>query len=316
MNWVDILLIVVIFLATVSGFRRGFILGSLELVSWAASLIAAFYFYPYVAAFIERFTNALGVGTMPLAFIFVLILARITASLIVSSILRNTTREAHLSSANKTLGLIPGFVNGAIYAIIISGLLLILPISDSISAKAKESQLANRFGEQVAWLDEKLSPVFDEALNKTMTRTTIESNQTLKLSYTVENSKPRPDLEKRMLQLVNEERTKNGLKPLAWDSTLVPVSRSHSIDMFRRGYFSHITPEGKTPADRVRAAGIRYLITGENLALGPTLTICHTGLMNSPGHRANILHKSYGRMGIGVMDGGLRGLMITQTFKN
>jgi uncharacterized protein YkwD len=86
--------------------------------------------------------------------------------------------------------------------------------------------------------------------------------------------------------------------------------------MFARGYFAHISPEGTTPADRVKAANIRFLITGENLALGPTLKICHTGLMNSPGHRANILHKSYGRVGIGIMDGGLRGLMITQEFKN
>jgi uncharacterized protein YkwD len=316
MNWVDVLLIIVILLAALSGFKRGFILGSLELLSWAVSLLAAFYFYPYMAAFIERYTTKLGVWTMPLSFLFILILTRIIASLFVGSILRSTAREAHLSYTNKTLGLIPGLVNGAIYAIIISGLLLILPLTDGISAKAKESQLANRFGEQVAWLDEKLSPVFDEALNKNMTRTTIQSNQTLKLSYTVDDAKPRPDLEKRMLQLVNEERTKNGLQALAWDSTLVPVSRAHSNDMFKRGYFSHITPEGKTPADRVRASGIRYLITGENLALGPTLSICHTGLMNSPGHRANILHKSYARMGIGVMDGGLRGLMITQTFKN
>lgn len=316
MNWVDVLLIIVILLAAVSGFKRGFILGSLELLGWAVSLVAAFYFYPYVTAFIERFTTKSGVWTMPISFLFVLIITRIIASLITGSILHSTKQEAHLSYTNKVLGLIPGLVNGAIYSIIISGLLLILPLSDGISAKAKESRLANRFGEQVAWLDEKLSPVFDEALNKTMTRTTIESNQTLRLSYTVNDAKPRPDLEKRMLQLVNEERAKAGLHPLVWDSTLVPVSRAHSNDMFKRGYFSHITPEGKTPADRVRAAGIRYLITGENLALGPTLNICHTGLMNSPGHRANILHKSYGRVGIGVMDGGIRGLMITQTFKN
>ncbi|MDQ3129497.1 MAG: colicin V production protein, partial [Acidobacteriota bacterium] len=44
--------------------------------------------------------------------------------------------------------------------------------------------------------------------------------------------------------------------------------------------------------------------------------IAHTGLMNSPGHRANILQPNFGRVGIGVLDGGRRGLMITQNFRN
>ncbi len=38
--------------------------------------------------------------------------------------------------------------------------------------------------------------------------------------------------------------------------------------------------------------------------------------MNSPGHRANILHKDFGRVGIGIMDGGIRGLMVTQNFRD
>jgi uncharacterized protein YkwD len=38
--------------------------------------------------------------------------------------------------------------------------------------------------------------------------------------------------------------------------------------------------------------------------------------MNSPGHKANILHKTYGKIGIGIADGGIRGLMVTQVFKN
>jgi uncharacterized protein YkwD len=129
-----------------------------------------------------------------------------------------------------------------------------------------------------------------------MTKMTIESNESVKLNFTVPNGKPRPDLEAQMLEMVNKERASEGLQPLVADTALRNVARAHSHDMFVRGYFAHVSPEGVTPADRVRAAGIHYLITGENLALGPTLSICHTGLMNSPGHRANILHRSYGRV--------------------
>jgi uncharacterized protein YkwD len=86
--------------------------------------------------------------------------------------------------------------------------------------------------------------------------------------------------------------------------------------MFARGYFSHVTPEGRSPFDRMEAAGVSFRTAGENLALAPTLRIAHTGLMNSPGHRANILRPAFGRLGIGVMDGGPRGLMVTQNFRN
>jgi uncharacterized protein YkwD len=316
MNWIDVLLMLVIILAAWGGYKKGFILGSLELMSWLGSLAAAFWLYQYLSRLLQMIIPSLGVWTMPLAFLITLIVARIIFSLIVSKVLQQAHRDAHYTVANKALGIIPGAVNGFIYAIIISALLLVLPLSDGLSASARNSKVATELGNQVAWLDEKLSPVFDEAVRKSMTKMTIESNEMVKLNFTVTDPTPRADLEARMLELVNEERTKEGLETLLPDTALTRVAREHSKDMFARGYFAHVSPEGKTPADRVRAAGINYLITGENLALGPTLKICHTGLMNSPGHRANIMHKSYGRVGIGILDGGLRGLMITQEFKN
>ena len=119
-----------------------------------------------------------------------------------------------------------------------------------------------------------------------------------------------------MLELVNGERIAAGLRPLAPDAELAEVARQHSTDMFARGYFAHATPEGRDPFERMRAANIRFDTAGENLALAPTLQIAHTGLMNSPGHRANILQPDFGRVGIGIMDGGIHGLMVTQDFRN
>jgi uncharacterized protein YkwD len=314
MNWIDLVLILVIMLAAWSGYRKGFILGALEILSWLGSLAAAFFLYPYLAILLQKIVPV--VWAMPLAFLLLLISFRVLFSFISNAVLVRTHKNAHHTTANKALGVLPGMINGCIYAVIISALLLVVPLSDGLSANARESKIANELGNQVAWLDEKLAPVFDEAVKKSMTKMTIESNETVKLNFTVANAKPRPDLEARMLELVNEERIKEGLQILVADTSLKKVARAHSQDMFVRGYFAHSTPEGISPADRVKAAGIKYLITGENLALGPTLTICHTGLMNSPGHRANILHKSYGRVGIGILDGGLRGLMVSQEFRN
>ena len=119
-----------------------------------------------------------------------------------------------------------------------------------------------------------------------------------------------------MLDLINQERISRGIKPLKADPELVPVARADAADMFARGYFSHYTPEGEDPFQRMTDAGIKFRTAGENLALAPTLQIAHTGLMNSPGHRANILNPNFGRVGIGIMTGGRRGIMVGQEFRN
>jgi uncharacterized protein YkwD len=305
-------------LAVWGGWRKGFILGSINLAVWIGSLAIGFFFYQYLGAMLQTIFPRLGVWTLPLAFIVTIILARILLSIIFNAILSRTPDNVHSSGANRLLGIIPGLVNGLIYVTIIAAVLLTVPLQNELSAKTKESQFANQLAVNVGWLDDKLSPIFDEAVKKSLTHVTVEpeSNETVNLNFTVKNAKARPDLEAEMLRLVNEERTKRGLKALVADPQLVPVARAHSQDMFARGYFSHYTPEGKDPFDRMKSSGIKYYSAGENLALGQTLKICHEGLMNSPGHRANILNPSYGRLGIGILDGGSYGLMISQEFRN
>jgi uncharacterized protein YkwD len=69
----------------------------------------------------------------------------------------------------------------------------------------------------------------------------------------------------------------------------------------------------QTEADRLEAAGITYVVAGENLALAATATDVHTGLMGSPGHRENILRPEFRRVGVAVVAGPL-GLMTVQVF--
>jgi uncharacterized protein YkwD len=318
MNYVDIILLLVMALAVWAGWRKGFIIGSINLIVWIGSLLAGFFLYQPVGEWMRTIFPKLGVWTFPLAFMSVVVISRVLLGVIFNSLLRRTPYEAHTTGVNHVLGIVPGIINGLIYTTIIAALLLSVPLMYGITQKARESTLTKTLAINVGWLDDKLSPIFDEAVKKTMTRTTVEpeTDETVKLNFTVTDAKPRNDLEMKMLDLVNQERTKRGLKPLEWDPQLLPVARGHSQDMFARGYFSHYTLEGKDPFERMKAAGIKYYSAGENLALGPSLSICHEGLMNSPGHRANILNPTYGRVGIGILDGGPYGLMISQEFRN
>ncbi|ANE49790.1 CvpA family protein [Flavisolibacter tropicus] len=317
MNYIDVLLWLVILLAIWSGWSKGFIMGSIDLGTWIGSVFIAFIGYQYVASILVSSLKAADVWSAPVAFIFLLVLSKILMSSLLYWIFPNS-RDVHQHTVNRALGLLPGFLTGLINAAIIAALLLAFPISNNITATTRKSSTANILAGKIEWLDEKLAPVFDGAVKKSINNLVVHpgSDETVHLNFTVNNATPRQDLEVKMVELVNAERGKKGLSPLVLDPTLVQVGRSHSQDMFSRGYFSHYSLEGKTVSDRLKAAGVRFLVAGENLALAQTLTIAHNGLMESPGHRANILQPRYGRIGIGILDGGIYGLMITQVFKN
>jgi uncharacterized protein YkwD len=318
MNFVDGLLILIIIPSVWGGYQRGFILGIMELLSWLGSLVLTFMYYPYAVKWIEEYLAPQSIWTTPLAFILTFFILRIIAGFIVRWILSALPAETHENFINKLFGMGPGLVNGLIYAAIIATLLLIVPVSDKLSAVSRESQLASRLTEPIPAIEEKLSPIFNEAVRRTIGRITVEpeSNETVKLPFTVTHPKVRPDLEAKMLELVNKERVTKGLTPLKADPEMAVVARKHSVDMFARGYFSHNTPEKKDPFDRMRRENVQFLTAGENLALARTLNMAHEGLMNSPSHRANILQPAFGRVGIGIMDGGIYGLMVTQNFRN
>jgi uncharacterized protein YkwD len=137
-----------------------------------------------------------------------------------------------------------------------------------------------------------------------------------KLNFRVKQPVVRPDLEEEMLGMINKERAKEGLNPMVADAELTEIARRHSTDMFNRGYFSHYTPEKVSPFDRMKESNITYIKAGENLSMAPTLASSHRGLMKSPGHRDNIMKPVFTRVGIGIMDGGRYGIMVTQDFTN
>ena len=125
---------------------------------------------------------------------------------------------------------------------------------------------------------------------------------------------PDPVAERQLFDLVNEERTQRGIDALVLDERLVPVARSHSQEMFTLKYFSHESPVSGSPFDRLKAARITYSRAGENLAYAQSVAVAHRALMESPGHRENILRPEFTRIGIGVINAGAYGRMVTQLF--
>lgn len=319
MNAVDLILLAVAVFSLLNGYRRGFVHGVLDLAGWLLSLVAGLRYYQPVARWLGARSDLWSeVWDQPIAFVIVAMLVTVAVHLLGHALLKRLPKDVQERKLNQAAGLLPGLANGLILAAILSALLLAVPLGERLNENARESGFANRLAVYAERLEGQLRPVFGEAISRTLNLLTIrpESNERVDLPFTVASTRPRPDLEARMLELVNRERAAAGLRPLAADPELTEVARRHSADMFARGYFAHDTPEGLTPFDRMREANVRFLIAGENLALAPTVPVAHSGLMNSPGHRANILRPQFGRVGIGIMDGGLRGLMVSQEFRN
>src|SRR5207244_11501572 len=264
------------------------------LLCLALCLLAGLRFYPSVARWLG--THAVlspHVWDRPVAFILIAVITSVGVHLLGRAIVKRLPKDIHQRKFNQVLGIVPGLANGLIAAAIVAALLLAIPLNEGLRERVRESAMVNRLAVYAERLEAALHPVFGEAIAETLNLLTIrpESSERVSLPYTVAAPRSRPELEARMLDLVNHERVAVVLRPLAPDPELTQVARQHSTDMFARGYFAHVTPEGRDPFERMREANVRFLTAGENLALAPTLQIAHTGLMRSPGHRANILQR-------------------------
>ena len=128
----------------------------------------------------------------------------------------------------------------------------------------------------------------------------------------------RSDAENLMTKLVNDERVRAGLPKLAVNSRLASVSRRYSEEMARTGIVAHISQLSGAPFERVKAGGVGATAVLENLSKSGGILEAHKGLMNSPGHRANILSTEVNQIGIGVAqveaDVGPPAVYVTQLF--
>lgn len=119
-----------------------------------------------------------------------------------------------------------------------------------------------------------------------------------------------------MLKLINQARAKNNAPPLQIDMQITNVARIKAQDMIDNNYFSHYSPKYGSPFNMLKSFGISYVQAGENIAGNQNVQAAHNSLMNSPGHRKNILNPDYTHIGLGIKNGGRYGNMFSQMFVN
>lgn len=117
-----------------------------------------------------------------------------------------------------------------------------------------------------------------------------------------------------MLDLINQERSKAGVAPLKIDAQLQKMAQVKSDEMVAKSYFSHTSPTYGSPFDMMKTFGINYSSAAENIAGNSSVDKAHEALMNSPGHRENILKSSFNYVGIGITASPTYGKMFAQEF--
>lgn len=332
-NAIDFFIILVILFYAYEGYVVGFFDAFFDLVSFALSffigiklysvlgkqLVFSFALSPGVANAVSFFAIA-----FIAEFVFTLVFRNFISRGFITTLAEIKGKEggkvrlSYVYSINKLFGVMAGMASGTILLSFILTVILTFPFSPVLKKAISASNIGNMLVAKTQGFEKTLNSVFGQAIDETINFFTVkpQSDELIRLNFRTNAVKVDEQAEKEMLMMINKERQAKGLEALSIDFQLRQVARNHGIDMLKRGYFSHYTPEGVSPFDRLVIADITYEHAGENLALAPNVVLAMQGLMGSEGHRKNILSPNFGRVGIGVIDGGIYGEMFTQEFRD
>ena len=319
MNWFDLIVGGLFLLALFDGLRRGFFSQTLELAVFAVSIWLSLRYYGPVADWLVWEWHASPLLAKPVGFLVLWLAVQGIGFVALWLVGRSIPESLKRSGLNHVAGFVPALVKTTIYI----GLGLTIALALPLPLDLKTSLNTSWSGPRLITVTSGLSKWLEHALGRTFVEsfaflTTPKTGVGFSIPAITDSSKLRvePELEHEVFALVNAERVRAGLMPLAFDSEAQAVARAHSEDMWQRGFFDHVNPDGKDVGDRFHEAGVTFMIAGENLALAPTVPIAHEGLMHSESHRENILHPDFHRLGVGVISAGAQGLMITQNFRD
>lgn len=317
-NWIDWIIIAVILYFFINGWQAGLVSLIESLLAFLGSLWFSLKFHAVVGNFIAEKFGVPTIWTSVLGYIVVGFIADLVIHGIVNIFVQKLPKKILESHANQWLGFIVSGINGLVLITFVLLLVTALPLRGTVKRDVRESSIGRQllvFADRYAGT---VKSTLDEATKEALKFITVQPKSKERITLDIAPLKNELSIdeksEDRMLSLINSERAKVGVPILVVSTKITEVARAYSRDMLERHYFSHISPEGTDAGDRLVIAGISYAVAGENLAYAPDVEIAHQGLMNSEGHRKNILDSQFHHIGIGVIDGGVYGKMFVQNF--
>lgn len=315
-NWVDLLIIIFLVLFLYDTWYVDFWVVLANFISFLLSIVIALKAYQIVAILLRNNFSLTYSLSNALGFLATAVISEGLISLIFGFIISKLHLKSWKQWWARLLTLIPALGEALIILSFFLTLFVGLPFAPKFKTDVTDSKIGGYLINNTSGIESKLNQVFGGIIQDTLNFLTIKtgSNESIPLNIGAQTLTIDKQSEEEMFKLVNGERTSRGIRALVWDPRIVPVAEAYAKDMWERKYFSHVSPEGKDVGDRLEAANIKFQIAGENLALAPTLATAHNGLMNSQGHRENILNPQFRKIGIGVVDNGIYGKIFVQVF--
>jgi uncharacterized membrane protein required for colicin V production len=317
-NPIDAAVLALVAVAAWFGYQTGFVATMYGLASWIVALAAGVSFLGPSTTIVARLTGVAPPLAATIGFVLTIVIAEALLSVAGYIAIRPVVafvRRSPFGAADKILGTLPGALRSLLVVAVAILAIETLPIASEVKAAVETSGTGRAVNVQLARFQPGLEAFGGRLGGAPLLVTRVGEDQTERLDLPDQmDLAPDAVAERELFDLVNEERTERGIGALEWDERLVPVARSHSQEMLTLKYFSHDSPVAGSPFDRITSAGIPYSRAGENLALAQSISVAHRALMDSPGHRENILRPEFTRIGIGVITAGPYGRMITQLF--
>jgi uncharacterized protein YkwD/uncharacterized membrane protein required for colicin V production len=299
--------------------RSGFVATLYALITWIVAIPVALVLQGPIGSLLAR-TGLQPPLARTIGFVVVLLLIEAgfgaLGMLAIGPFVKRLQADRILGTIDRVLGVVPSVLRTLVIAAVALAAALVLPVGNDVRSAIDGSRLGQVLVEQVAAVQPALGALAggpEDGAPLFVTKLAADQSEKLDLPDGL-TLVPDPAAEDEMLKLLNGERTSRGLPPLELDPRLVPIARQHSEEMFRLKYFGHQSPVTGSPFDRLAAAKISYSRAGENLAYAHSVAVAHRGLMDSEGHRENILRPEFTRVGIGVISAGSYGRMFTQLF--
>jgi uncharacterized protein YkwD len=322
-NLVDVALLATLTIAVLDGLRRGFVPYASELSAFVLGLGLAFILFEPLGGLLHR---SLGVGTGLADFGAFLLFLAIGHAVAIAPVQRWASAAAAglqprvSAEIFRAVSAAPAFGVAILVSALVMSALVVLPGTPRtlVSGSALGSTLTGHTTFMQPPLRTLLVPANAES------RRILDSDPTsnpgedafYRLQFPA-NLAVEADAasEDRMLQRINAARADVGVSPLRMDPVLQDAARQHSRDMYARHYFSHQTPDKKSPYDRLREARFHFVAAGENIAFAPDPDQAWNSLIHSPDHRSNIVNPDFRCVGIGAYKGvGGYEEMFTQDF--
>lgn len=315
-NWVDLLIILVVAYFISEAWRVGFWVILADFFGFLLSLLIALRGYKFASDFLQNNFSLVRSVSNALGFLITAAFSEAILSFAFSALIQKIPYKFWKKPWNNLAAAIPAAGQGLVLTSFVLTLIIGLPISPKIKADVTDSQIGGFLVQKTSGIEAKVNEIFGGLVEDSLTYLTVRPGSTEMVPISVDQRVLTVDeaAEFELFRLVNDERRKGGIPELAWRPDVVPVARAHARDMWEREYFGHVSPDGEDVVDRMEKEDLEFQIVGENLALAPTVATAHNGLMNSEGHRANILEPEFNRMGIGVIDNGIYGKMFVQIF--